>query len=394
MEKNLSKKRLFYIFYFAVFLGGGIQGSFLNLYLNQAGMDKSTVGFLNGMIQILCLAVFPLWGIAADRAKYKNSVLIIQLAATIAALFAFAIFKSVWMIAVIMVVFSLVHNPMPSIYETITMANVKENGWVYSPIRMSGTIGYSLMALIAGFWLSKREGLLFPIYIGVTLIAFIFALMLPKTRGTGAYAPEKKKSDLGSILILLKNKKIRNVLILSSIYTLTNTFNGTYYAMYMTELGGAYFLIGVGHMIMGLSEIPFHVGPGSRWLKKLGIEKSMVIVMLVGTVRWLVAAVCKSPIILVITMAFNGIMLVPTIVGLIEFLYDEAPDDLKTTAQTALKSPFQLAGQLIGNFAGAALVGRIGIRSVYLLCAPICLLAGLYVGIPLLIGDLKAKKSR
>jgi len=398
LDKKKTRKIVFYIFYFTVFLGGGIQGSFLNLYLSKAGMDKTLIGYLNGAIQVLCFFVFPLWGKATDGAKYKNNVLIVELALTTLALVAFAIVKEVWMIAVVMVLYSLCHNPSAHIYETITMANVKENGWKYSPIRMTGTIGYAIMAVVTGFWISKKENLLFPIFIGVTVLALIVALFLPKTKGSGISALTKeekkaKKKESNGVFVMLKNKKVRNVLILCGIYSLTNTFNGTYYGIYMTDLGGAYVFVGIGHMIMALAEVPFHVGPGSRWLKKLGVEKSMVLVMFVGAVRWIVAALSNSPWMLVMIMAFNGIMLVPTIVLLVEFLYDEAPENLKTSASTSLKSPFQLGGMLLGNFLGATLVGLIGIRNVYFICAPVCLIAGALVAVSIAKDERAAKKA-
>lgn len=38
---------------------------------------------------------------------------------------------------------------------------------------------------------------------------------------------------------MLKNRRVRNVLILFAMYTLSNTFNTTYYGIYMTQLQGA-----------------------------------------------------------------------------------------------------------------------------------------------------------
>ncbi len=331
-----------------------------------------------------------MWGLAADRSSSKNKILIIQLLGCIVMLVAFNYAKGILILAICIILFSIVHNPMAGIYETITMEHVKKNGWNYSPIRMSGTIGYSIMSLIAGYFLSKRESTLFPIYILVTSITLAFAFMLPKTKGAVMVKKAEGKKD--NVYVMLKNRRVRNVLILLFIYTLCNSFNATYYGIYMTALGGNYALVGIANMIKGFAEIPFHIGPGRRWMKKLGVEKCLILVMLAGAVRWTIAAFCRSPWMLVFTMAFNGFMLVPTIVGVVEFLYENAPDNLKASAQTGLKSPFQLGGQLLANLGFGKLVGILdrsgyfGIRIVYMMLVPICLLVVVLFGIPIFRG--------
>ena len=48
-------------------------------------------------------------------------------------------------------------------------------------------------------------------------------------------------------------------------------------------------MIGIGNALLAASEFPFHIGPGRRWMKSLGIKRCMVAVMLVGAFRWLLA---------------------------------------------------------------------------------------------------------
>ena len=400
MDKKKQSPLIFCIFYFVVFLGNGIQGSFLSLYLSNAGMQSATIGVVNGIIQVISLATFPMWGMLADRASSKNKVLIIEISCCIIMLLFFSNAKTLLMLGIAMILFSVTHDPLAGIYETITMEHVMKNGWNYNPIRMSGTIGYSIMSVIAGFWLSKRESMIFPIYITATSTALICAFLLPKTKGRHRDKPakgrEKKKSN---IYVMLKNKRVRSVLILFMTYNLCNAFNRTYFGIYITSLGGNYNYVGIANMIMGFSEIPFYLGPGRKWMKKLGVEKSLLITMAAGTVRFAIAALCHTPWVLVITMAFNGVMLVPTVVGLVEFLYENAPDDLKTSAQNGLKSPFQIGGQLIANLGLGRLIGVLdgagysGIRIMYACLVPLCLIMGLVIGIPIFREDKKAENA-
>ena len=84
-------------------------------------------------------------------------------------------------------------------------------------------------------------------------------------------------------------------------------------------------------------------------------------------------------------MLFNGVMLVPNATLVVEFLSEKAPENLKSSVQTALRAPFSTAGNLIASFGGGALVGLFngmgldGVRLAYLCCAPLTLIAVLLI---------------
>ena len=399
---------VFYIFYCIVFFGGAIYGSFINMYLSSAGMPTPMIGVVNGVTQVLSFFIFPMWGMAADRASSKNKVLVICMSISIVLLFAFAYAKNIYLLAVLMVVYTLCHNPMGAIYETIAMEFTSKNGWQYGPIRMSGTLGYSAMSAISGFVINDNEEMLFPLIISMNALALLAALFLPRAKGAAARARERgeeyvapKRSLVASkeVYALLKNPKLRNVLILFAVYMMCSGFGNTYYGIYMTELGGNYLMVGIASMILGLSEIPFHLGPGARWFKRIGVEKSMLVVTAVGVVRWIIVGLTRNPWLLVLTKGFNGIMLVPTIVGIVEMVYEVAPDDLKATASQALRTPFSVGSSLIANFGGSALVrtldgmGLSGIRIGYIILSPITALAGIIIGASIFRREKREKQA-
>ncbi|MBR4798215.1 MAG: hypothetical protein IK049_03040, partial [Oscillospiraceae bacterium] len=92
-----------------------------------------------------------------------------------------------------------------------------------------------------------------------------------------------------------------------------------------------------------------------RWLERIGLERSMVMVLLVGTFRWTVCALTNNATVLMWTMVLNGVMLVPVIIGLSKFLFEHAPEGLKVTAQTSLRSTVSVIAMLISDFGGSAI---------------------------------------
>lgn len=386
-DKNDPKSpAIFYIYYFVVYFGTAIQGSFLTLYLTESGLPVKTIGLLNGIIQIMSLFVLPILGRIADRASTKNKVLCTELACAITILFLMSRARNLIIICVFRILYAMFFTPISSVYETITMEFCRKNGWEFGPIRMSGTIGYSIMSFASGFGLKGNIAAIFPMLIASYTMTFMIALFLPRSsRVERVVVSPNEGSDTKRVFAVLKDRQVRNVMIMFFVYSLASSVNNTYFGNYAQELGGDYAIIGIAHAVLGLSELPFHLGPGKRWLQRIGVERSMLVVLAVGTFRWTICALTNDPWVLTATMALNGIQLVPVIIGMAQFLYDHAPEDLKVTAQTSLRHSVQVIAVLVADFVGSGLhhvfetVGVHPIKGLYVCLIPLCLL-GIVLG--------------
>lgn len=387
INKNDPKSpAIFYIYYFVVYFGVAIQGSFLTLYLTESGLPVKTIGLLNGIIQLLSLIVLPVLGRIADRAPTKNQVLCGELALSITVLFLMSKARNLIMICVFRILYAMFFTPISSVYETITMEFCRKNGWEFGPIRMSGTIGYSIMSFASGFGLKGNIKAIFPMLITSYCLTLILAFLLPRSsRVERVVVSPNEGSDTKRVFAVLKDRQVRNVMIMFFVYSLSSSVNNTYFGNYAQELGGDYAIIGIAHAVLGLSELPFHLGPGKRWLQRIGVERSLLVVLAVGTFRWIICALTNDPWVLTATMALNGIQLVPVIIGMAQFLYDHAPEDLKVTAQTSLRHSVQVIAVLVADFAGSGLhhlfetMGKHPIKGLYLCLIPLNLL-GIYMG--------------
>lgn len=387
-KDNPRSPWIFYIFYFVVFFGNAIQGSFLSVYLNEQGIPAATISLLNGILQLCSLVFLPIMGRIADNAPTKNRIMTIGYLVMIFFLFMFTQVQNLFIICVLRIMYGLLSTPLMSIYETITFDSITKKGWEYQPIRMSGTIGFSIMALVSGYLLKGDIGTIFPIMIAGYALTIVIGLFMPTSRRVEKPADESKKAEKKagtSVYSLLKKRKIRNVLILFFIYSLSSSMNNNFFSLYARSLGGDLKLMGFANAILGFSELPFHLGPGKRWLKRLGVEKSQLVVLAVGVFRWIICAITKNATVLMWTMVLNGIMLVPSAIGMAEFLYDEAPEGLKVTAQTSLRSSVSVAAMLVADFGGSLLIKMfthgdvVSYGNIYLILVPISI-AGLIIG--------------
>lgn len=70
-------------FYYAlVFMALGAFSSYVSLYYNKIQLDLFAIGLLTSAGSIIALFVQPLWGLAADRSKSKNRILLVSLLLT------------------------------------------------------------------------------------------------------------------------------------------------------------------------------------------------------------------------------------------------------------------------------------------------------------------------
>ena len=364
----------------------------MSLYLTEAGIPVKTLGVLSGVIMIVSLFTLPLFGRLADNARSKNLIMDLGYLFTIIMYVLFMVVKNVAVICVLRLIYGLTATPLMTLYDTITMENCRKHGWEYGPIRMVGTIGFSLMALFAGYAMKGNVRQMFPMTIVCYTITMLLGMLFPTSRRVeikpteGADEEEAAAEKKGNVYVLLKNRKIRNVLIMFFIYTICSTINLTYFGNYVKELGGSLEMVGIANAILGFSELPFHLGPGKRWLQRIGVEKSMLVVLGVGLFRWTVCALTGNPTVLMWTMILNGIQLVPVIIGVAEYLYDQAPEGLKVTAQTSLRSSVSVAAMLFADFGGSAMfnlfekLGKDPYMCIYLSLLPLSVI-GIIAGL-------------
>ena len=395
---NVQKKRetlpkIFYIYYFAVFMGLAIFNSFFSTFFANNGMSSGQIGLLFGLAPLAGLIAQPVWGALTDRARTKNTVLCAAIVGVMASIVLFYVISRFFsgaqaakllLLSGAMIVFSLFNNALIPLQDTITLDYIVRHGGRYGAARMSGTIGYAITALCVGMLLSAVPDSVFTIYFFVLCFILLCALRLPKAHGY------RKKGEQGSILEVLRDKEILLVLLLCLVQYIALSFGHTFCGPYMLSLGGNSTWIGAANMVQAVGEIPFHLKWGRRLIDRIGIHRILIAATVFGALRWAITAVCKSPLLFAIVTGMEGFMLVPMIVGVVEFVNGRVPHRLKATAQTAITLSSSVLSRTIGNIGGGALVdlfnsmGYNGMSLTYGLLVPLSLIAAAAIGIPLL----------
>ena len=192
MEKPQSLRRMLAPFFVANGLIYGLNAlyfSFMPRYLKEiAGKTEGEIGGLLSIGPLVGIISMIFFGIAADRAKTKNNVLILIIAVA-AAVFCLISFSSAYIY--LMAVFAgllFFMSPFGGLLDAISLEFTTAAGFKYGPMRIMGSLGFGGFSLILSLVLTAFDGhidvrIIFPAFILIAVGAIISVKMMPKVQG-------------------------------------------------------------------------------------------------------------------------------------------------------------------------------------------------------------------
>ena len=346
---------LFYIFFYA---GNAVQ-TFVPVYLNSIKLSQTTIGVLLAIGPFVALFAQPLWGIACDRAKTKNTILKILLLGGSCTFILYPLSRSYYYIFMIMFLFTLFYTSIAAISDTITLEYLESTSWSFGKIRMGGTFGYAIMSLVAGVIVKHNIKYTFILYPVIILIAFLIVFNFPEISG---YQSKHKKI---SILKLFENRKLVTLMIFVTILHITLGFYYSFFAIYFKQLGGDSRLLGLSMFISAICELPFLLF-ADKIIKKLGIIQTLAISGFVMGIRWLLLYIITNIYIVTFVNVLHGFSFIVLTYCMAVYINNEVPKELKASGQ-ALNGLMCIGlSRVIGSIFGGYLSDVFGIRPVFL----------------------------
>jgi PPP family 3-phenylpropionic acid transporter len=252
--------------------------------------------------------------------------------------------------------------------DTITLELASAGHFKFSRVRTVGSIGYAIMAAIAGKIFSNDISLMFAVYSVLMLAAFFTGFAIPKVRG---HQSGKKKTNL---FVIFKDKKIVCLYIYIFIMECTMWFFYTFHSVYSKELGISTQLIGLGVMIGSFSQFPFMIF-FDKIYKKLGIYKILVISGFMHVARWVLYATVLNADSILFIWLLHGCTYIVLYLCLAEYVNNNVIKDLKTSGQMMNALILQGISKIVGSMLGGTMASYITLKYTFLLMAAICLIA-------------------
>lgn len=208
----------FYFFYFASL---GVLIPYWSLYLKSLGFNSFTIGSLIAILPATKLIAPYIWGWLADHTR--RSMFIIRVASIFAVLSFSLVFVSqqLWWLIVIMLSFSFFWNAILPQYEAMTLNHLGDDTHRYSMVRLWGSLGFIVIAVMMGVLLQGGDTDLIPIVVLITFIIIAFAsFIVPEKLNT----PHAEHSPIWHVI---KQPKVLAFLIVCFLMLCSH---GPYYA--------------------------------------------------------------------------------------------------------------------------------------------------------------------
>ncbi len=333
---------------------------FLPVYLDEQGLDPAQIGFIIGTGGFVTIIAQPLWGMISDRTKtIRKVLLILLLCSAVTGYFLFDSSSFVMLVLFAMLLYFFL-MPIDPLTESLNFRIAEASGISYGSIRTYGALGYGVMALITGYVMSYfgNSGMAL-LFVAISLIGFLVSWFMPDAPVTG------KPVTLSSLNHFLRNKETLLFLVLVFICSVPARMNDTFLGVYIRELGGSPELVGQSFFIAAMSEIIIFA-LSFWWLRK---GKELIIISISGAfyfLRFFISAWVTDPHLLAYLQILQIFTFPVFYSAAIQYLYRIVPEEWRATGQTVLALLFFGVSGILASYAGGALYGAYGGKTLYL----------------------------
>ena len=268
----------FYFFYFASL---GVLIPYWSLYLKSLGYNSLAIGALVAILPATKLIAPYIWGWLADHTR--RSMFIIRVASVLALLSFSLVFVNQqpgWLIFV-MLLFSFFWNATLPQFEAMTLNHLGNDTHRYSMIRLWGSLGFIVVAVLIGDLLQSYEAEIIPLVVLFTFAAISFtSFIVPEKLNT----PHAEHSPIWHVI---KQPKVLAFLVVCFLMLCSHGPYYTFYTIYLQELGYSSHMIGVLWAVGVLAEVIIFLLM-HRLLPVFGARKLLIFTLLLTTLRWLI----------------------------------------------------------------------------------------------------------
>ena len=262
--------RFYFIYYF--FVGAFVP--YWGLYLKSEEFSPADIGILMSLFQISRIFAPNFWGWLADhtgkRAPWIRLTAFLGLCGFTAVFWAHGFF---WLFFVMAALSIFTSSTLP-LAESLTLAHLATTDGHYSRIRMWGSLGFIVAAVILGFLIDAagiHSLLWFLLIVQMTLFALSFTLPEPKV--------EPHEHDHFSIWEVIKQPNVIALLVGCSLMVTAHGVLYNFYSIYLSEHGYSKGMIGLLWSVGVICEIAIFM-----LMPRIMMRFSLKVILLVSLV--------------------------------------------------------------------------------------------------------------
>lgn len=349
-----------------IYASSALYYCFIQIYLSTSH-DAVTVGSLLSIGQAVSVFAPIIWGVWADKARYKNNVLLVAVLASGLCYLAVMLSNDyLWLAAVLAAtMFSL--SAFGGLVDTITIEYASTSGYRYGTIRVMGTLAYGLVACGLSLVIDKNINLIFIIYAAICAITCFFLLFSPKVEGH-AHRTETKRPKM-DFRAIFSDKRLMWMMVFMAAAQLAWAYYLNFYPSYIKNvLQMPDWVWGVNILITVLGEIPFFLC-FNKLFNKLGIKKVMFAALILTIVRCSLLALVAKAVWMLVVGGLTGISITLFTYCCAIYISENIAPEIQATAQTVMYSLAMGVPKILAGIGGGLMTTAFGTKSCLLFCA-------------------------
>lgn len=359
----------FFIYYFLIYAGSGVYSTYLPVYFSDVGLSSQQIGGIMSVIPVLAIAGQYTLGYMADKMHALRAVLAAALLAVGFMMPLHTVNGSFVYLMLLSMAVTFVSSSHVPLSDALTLQYCSMHQLKYSRLRLGGTVGYALMSLIGGLiTVSGIEKTFFLSGLMYAAAGLVCLFLLPDIR------PEKSGSDNAKapIRVILKDKTIRLLLLLTIIAYIPSAFHGSFYSIHLVNIASAsginLSVAGTAAFIALIAQSVFLIF-ADRIMNKIGQNGMLITSFTVMTIRWLGTGLIRSPILLIAINSLDGASNIIVLYCVISYLGGHVANEWKATGQAMFGICAYGIAKVIGNITGSSLTKYMGISGTFVMCA-------------------------
>ncbi len=370
--------RFYFIYYF--FVGAFVP--YWGLYLQSEKFSAADIGILMSLFQISRIFAPNFWGWLADhtgkRAQWIRLTALLGLCGFIAVFWAHGFF---WMFFV-MAALSLFTSSTLPLAESLTLAHLATTNGHYSRIRMWGSLGFIVAAVVLGYLIDITgiaSLLWFLLAVQISLFALSYTLPEPKI--------EPHEHDHFSIWQVIKQPNVIALLVGCSLMVTAHGVLYNFYSIYLSEHGYSKGVIGLLWSVGVICEIAiFMLMP--KIMARFSLKTILLTSLLLAVIRFTLIGVSVDNLwMIILAQSLHAATFGSFHAASVEVVTQFFKGRHQAKGQAIYNSVAYGVGGAIGGIAGGYALQYLGGQQTFVLAAVFPLLGLAVIGFGLKLGQ-------